>query len=244
MPKKIYFHSLRKQKRQHWDDFLDDSTNIWQASKYLADGTSKAIFSTIHILQTTLSETTQENSKIAQTLEKFFPPLPIYPQPELRGGLQQLDTVPISEEDVRRAIFASAPLKEPAIDRVPSLVWQKTWPVTKELLVSIFQQSLSQGLLPSEWKIAKIIPLRKPGKADYTDPESYRPTSLLSTLSKVMEAIIADRISYLVEKHSLLPSNHFGGLKQQSTVDALVVLQKRFTRPGATKKSCHLSPLT
>lgn len=42
-----------------------------------------------------------------------------------------------------------------------------------------------------------------------------------------MEAVVAERISYLVEEHGLLLSNHFGGLKQRSTVDALIVLQEK-----------------
>ena len=147
---------------------------------------------------------------------------------------------PISEEDVRRAIFASAPLKGPGIDRLPSLVWQKTWFATKHLLVPIFQSSMAQGFVPDEWKIAKIIPLKKPGKADYTNPESYRPISLLPTLSKAMEAVVAERISYLVEEDGLLPSNHFGGLKQRSTVDALVVLQEKIYQAWRDKKVLSL----
>lgn len=219
---------MRQQKCQHREDFLADSANIWQASKYLADGTSKATFSAIPKLQTATLETAQENGNIAQTLlDSFFPPLPDYPVPLSQGPYQQLNMTPISEEDVRRAIFASAPLKGPGIDRLPALVWQKTWSATKNLLVSIFQHSMSKVFVPDKWKIAKIIPVKKPGKADYTNPESYRPVSLLPTLSKAMEAVVAERISYLVEEHGLLPSNHFGGLKQRSTVDALVVLQEK-----------------
>lgn len=239
--KHVYFQSMRQQKRQHWEDFLADSTNIWQASKYLADGTSKATFSAIPKLQTATPELAQENGVIAQTLlDNFFPPLPDYPEPLSQGPYQQLNMTPISEEDVRRAIFASAPLKGPGIDRLPSLVWQKTGSATKHLLVPIFQSSMAQGFVPDEWKIAKIIPLKKPGKADYTNPESYRPISLLPTLSKAMEAVVAERISYLVEEHGLLPSNHFGGLKQRSTVDALVVLQEKIYQAWRDKKVLSL----
>lgn len=135
---------MRQQKGQHWEDFLADSTNIWQASKYLADGTSKATFSAIPKLQTATLETAQENGNIAQTLlDSFFPPLPDYPVPWSQGPYQQLNMTLINEEDVRRAIFASAPLKDPGIDRLPALVWQKTWSATKHLLVSIFQHSMS-----------------------------------------------------------------------------------------------------
>ena len=147
---------------------------------------------------------------------------------------------PISEEDVLRATFASAPLKGPGIDRLPSLVWKKTWSATKHLIVSIFQSSMAQGFVPDDWKIAKITSPKKPGKADYTNPKSYRPISLLLTLSKAMEAVVAERISYLVEEHGLLPSNHFGGLKQRSTVDVLVVLQEKIYQAWRDKKVLSL----
>lgn len=74
--------------------------------------------------------------------------------------------------------------------------------------------------------MAKIIPLKKPGKPDYADLNAFRPISLLSTLSKAIEAVIAVRISYLVKKHGLLPLNHYGALKRKSTTDALLTVQE------------------
>jgi hypothetical protein len=47
--------------------------------------------------------------------------------------------------------------------------------------------------------------LLKPGKREYPVPEAYRPISLLNTLGKLLEAVIARRLSYLAEKHGLLP---------------------------------------
>jgi hypothetical protein len=58
--------------------------------------------------------------------------------------------------------------------------------------------------------VAKIIILQKPGKPDYTKLKAFRPISLLPTISKGLEAVIAIRLSYLVEEYSLLPKNHFG----------------------------------
>ena len=42
-----------------------------------------------------------------------------------------------------------------------------------------------------------------------------------------MEAMIAERVSYLVETKRLLPNNHFGARKQRSTVRALAHLQEQ-----------------
>lgn len=47
--------------------------------------------------------------------------------------------------------------------------------------------------------------LRKPGKPDYLVPRAYRPISLLNTLGKLLEIVIARRLLYLAEKYGLLP---------------------------------------
>ena len=55
-------------------------------------------------------------------------------------------------------------------------------------------------------------------------PGAYRPISLLNTLGKVLEAVMARRLSYLAEKHGLLPNSQFGGRPGRTTEQALLVL--------------------
>jgi hypothetical protein len=57
----------------------------------------------------------------------------------------------------------------------------KGWPVVKERVLLLFPTSLDDGELPTQWSNAKIIPLKKPNKADYTVAKAWRPISLLST---------------------------------------------------------------
>ena len=38
--------------------------------------------------------------------------------------------------------------------------------------------------------------MKKPGKGDYILAKSWRPISLLSTLGKILEAVIAERLSW------------------------------------------------
>jgi len=49
---------------------------------------------------------------------------------------------------------------------------------------------------------------------------------LLSMLGKVLESVIAKRISYAVETFGLLPTNHFGAKKKRFTKQALLLLQE------------------
>ncbi len=95
------------------------------------------------------------------------------------------------------------------------------------MFISLFLTSIDLGIMPDQWKTTKIVPLRKPQKDDYTIPAAYRPISLLATLGKMLESLIAQGLAFLAEEYSLLPYNHFGGLKQKTTMDALLVLQEK-----------------
>ena len=58
-------------------------------------------------------------------------------------------------------------------------------------LVHMFNLSFSTGIFPSELKIAKVIPLFKHGnKSDFSN---YRPTSLLSQFSKILDKLLKKR---------------------------------------------------
>jgi ribonuclease HI len=107
------------------------------------------------------------------------------------------------------------------------MVWKMTWPTVKYRVLELFQASLAEGSLPRQWRHAKIIPLKKPNKENYTIAKAWRPISLLATLGKVLESVVAERISHAVEAHGLLPTSHFGARKQRSAEQALLLLQEQ-----------------
>ncbi|OQD93993.1 hypothetical protein PENVUL_c163G00911 [Penicillium vulpinum] len=71
------------------------------------------------------------------------------------------------------------------------------------------------------------VTLRKAGPRDYRIPKSYRPAALLNTLGKVLEAIVATRIAWLVEEYNLLPKTHLGGRKGISVDHAIQLILGR-----------------
>jgi hypothetical protein len=56
-------------------------------------------------------------------------------------------------------------------------------------------------------------------------PKAYRPIALLSTMGKLLTAVVAERLTYILEKHQLLPHTHFGGRPGRSTTDSLHLLE-------------------
>lgn len=75
---------------------------------------------------------------------------------------------PLTTEEVRRAVFASYPHKAPGIDGLLAIVWQHLWPVLGHHIFELFNLCIRLSKLPQEWKAAKMVPLRKPDRPDYS----------------------------------------------------------------------------
>jgi len=88
-----------------------------------------------------------------------------------------------------------------------------------------------------------MVVLRKPGKPRYDIPKAYQPIALLNTIWKVLMAIVADQLTFITEKHQLLPVNHFGGRPGCMTTDTMHLLAntiKAFWRVGKVTSALFL----
>ena len=88
------------------------------------------------------------------------------------------------------------------------------------LIASIFNAILRLQHFPKAWKISLITLIPKPGKPIY-ETTSYRPISLLPTLSKLFERMLMNRLLPLLEEFKTLPDHQFGFRKQHSTVEQI-----------------------
>jgi len=62
-------------------------------------------------------------------------------------------------------------------------------------LPHLFPACLRYAVHPPEWKTANCVAVPKPGKKSYSDPKPYRPISLQSSFGKLLESIVAKRLS-------------------------------------------------
>ena len=93
-----------------------------------------------------------------------------------------------------------------------------------DVLTLLFQSSLDQGCLPSDWKQAHIVPVFK--KGDRGLVENYRPISLTSVTSKILEHIVHSSIMDHLDKHSSLnPFQH--GFRQKRSCETQLVTTVR-----------------
>ena len=238
---KEYHDAIRQQKKAHWEDFLAEDVNIWQVARYTKPGAHSAFDKIPPLKRGDGSMTQEKKEQAAQLLQTFFPPLPEVIEDEgERPQRTPVETPRLTMGEIERRLFAASSWKAAGEDGLPVGVWKQVWPAVRERVLLLFQTSLDEGSLPSQWRNARIIPLRKPDKANYTLAKAYRPISLLATLGKLLESVVADRISYMVEEYGLLPTNHFGARKKRSTEQALTLLQEHAYKAWRSKKVLSL----
>ncbi len=86
----------------------------------------------------------------------------------------------------------------------------------------IFNQSISINIFPESWKTSLVSPLFKEGSRN--DPNNYRPISLLSLISKLLERIVHDQIYSYYRQVDFFCDNQLGFRKGHSTSSCLIDL--------------------
>ena len=214
--------TIEKAKASHWREFLDkaSSRTVWKATPYLKRQDNYACIPALRVGD----DDYVDNAGKAQALLECFFPTTVQPMPEMVVAPEEISWEPITEQEVAGALNRAKKNTAPGQDGLPTLVWRELWPFVSTRITQIFSASVSLGYYPAQWKTAKIVVLRKPGKDDYTTPKAYRPISLLNTLGKLLEAVMARRLSYYAESYQLLPDTQFGGRPGRTTEQALLVL--------------------
>ena len=83
----------------------------------------------------------------------------------------------------------------------------------------LYSLSFRCGIVPTMWELASEIPVYK--KPPKSNPCNYRPVSLLSILSKIMEAIVNRQLVSFLDLHHFLPDSQYGFPEGRGTADVL-----------------------
>ncbi len=94
-------------------------------------------------------------------------------------------------------------------------------------LATLFTLSLDAGRIPEDWKVAVVCPLQKKGNRH--DAANYRPVSLTSVVSKVMERIIKRAIMSFVLGQGLISPSQHGFLPHRSCLTNLLSADEKVT---------------
>ncbi len=90
-------------------------------------------------------------------------------------------------------------------------------------LALLFQRCIDISCIPSEWKLHFITPLFK--KGDPSSVTNYSPTSLLSSVCKVLEKLVFNYVADHIFPH--LFNKQFGFIPNRSCLQQLLTKDKR-----------------
>ena len=136
--------------------------------------------------------------------------------------LQSLFLSPTDEQEVSDLIQNLDLRSSPGIDNISNKVLKAISKSIIKPLTCLFNHSIESGTFPKVWKTAVVIPIHKEAAKD--DPSNYRPISLLSNLSKLLERIIHKRLVSYLESNGLITNSQFGFRRGKSTEDAVTLL--------------------
>ena len=122
----------------------------------------------------------------------------------------------ITVEDIIRS---ASTLKNSKSGELPSKFLKDAIDVVAPSLAVIFNRSFKEGIFPDNLKVARICPIYK-GKGSKSDPDNYRPISVLSVVARLFEKLVHDQLLKHLDKY--LYSNQSGFRPRHSTETSLL----------------------
>lgn len=126
---------------------------------------------------------------------------------------------PVTKSEVISVIKSVADKKSAGMDRIPCYLLKNIADNIAEPLTDIINEAFVTGIFPDKLKLARVIPIFK--KNDPTCVKNYRPVSLLSVFSKVIEKCMLLRLTDYFEKNNLFKNSQHGFVKGRSTISAM-----------------------
>lgn len=137
---------------------------------------------------------------------------------QLPAPSSHLDSISIDSADVHQALLTLDPSKAFGCDDISPCLLRLCADSLVAPLTSLFQHCINSSSLPPQWKIHKITPIHKKGNRSLVS--NYRPISLLSTVSILLESIIYRKIISFIRP--LLSRHQFGFLSNRSCLTNLL----------------------
>lgn len=126
---------------------------------------------------------------------------------------------PTNDVEILGIIRGLTNKKSCGIDEISDYLIKKCGQNLTKPLTYIINLSLSTGSFPDKLKIAKVRPLHKKGLE--TEIENYRPVSLLSVFSKILEKIMHKRLVSFLNDHKIITASQHGFCRGKSTNTAI-----------------------
>jgi hypothetical protein len=226
--KTLYCRILRGAKKMYYTSKLNENLKnpkkTWETlNEILGKNKKKDDVSQINIEGTPESDPT----KIANHFNQFFtsigkkisndvPPVDKQPEEYINYGrpIPELNLQNTTPEHVLKTIKKSKNKNSCDIHGISAKMVKFVGAEVSIPLAHIFNRSLESGVFPEMLKQCRVIPIFKSG--NHMECDNYRPISLLSSISKVLEKIVAEKLLFHLTENDLLYTHQYGFIPKKS----------------------------
>lgn len=216
--KAIFKRKIVEKKRKSWDKYCEESakTNVWGLPYKIA---AEKVFKPVQLNRVRRPDgqlTADSEDTINAIVDALFPKddwtLDTREQRQIRNNTgkytSSTNDPPFTRTEIGEVIKSLCKKKAPGLDGIKMEMIRTIHGKLPGLLVTLMNKCLSLSHFPRPWKVAKLILFNKQGKPP-EEPRSYRPICLLSTMGKVLDKLIAQRIQHhYLCKNLLNPAQH------------------------------------
>ena len=184
--------------------------------------------------------TEDKANRLAENFAKTFTP---HNEPSIPEFIQETDTLveqylasecnditPIIEPyEIKNYLKYTKNNKAPGPNEITNFVLKKLPVEYLKIIANIFNACFKLKYFPKKWKTAIILVFQKPAK-DPTQPTSYRPISLLNTLSKTLEAMFLLHLNAFLKNNNIIRKEQFGFRENHSTQHQILRITEHVTK--------------
>lgn len=245
-------------KNDNWNKALSkitpqDKRKLWRIAKALKNKNKSNTMPTLQTPQGPMVTNLDKANAIAATYLDNHNLTQNLSDPQTRNMVQQTLTAlhneqyPTPPEDLLspqevKLHIKSLKNKAPGYDNLSPIILKHLPKKPVLQIYYILNQCLKNQYFPLSWKKAIVIPIPKPGKPKNL-PSSYRPISLLPTLSKILEKVMLKRLQqFEFENNNIIPEQ-FGFRSNHSTVLQLARIINTITYNFNIKKNTSVVTL-
>lgn len=142
----------------------------------------------------------------------------------------------VTELDVESIILGLRTDCATGYDCIPSKIIKGARKVLVPIVTHVCNLCISAGVFPKTFKKALVHPIHKSGCKD--DVNNYRPISILSAMSKILERVLNKNLISFLESNNILAKNQYGFRNGVSTEDAVLHLSNHVARTLDRKRKC------
>ena len=218
--KKVLSKVIAKAKQRYYKDLIkeagEDTKRLWQILNEMTD--RKQIKHKYPTVFQKNGHNISDKKEIANLFNSYFASIGKQmadSQPDVPGfetHLKKVDSVfrlhTVAESHVKKIMQKQQPKLSCGIDTINNKLVKTCHEQLAKPMTIVINKSITDSTVPLNYKTARVIPLYKKGSP--SDCGNYRPVSLLSALSKILEKVICKQLNEYLEKNNLLCQDQFG----------------------------------